>query len=322
MIDKTTVAGLPTIVLAGGHKNIRLHDFATLFTDMYRYHEHYLPLGSYKTTREIHGSIAGQSGRFPLILYILHTLTRVAAIGPVKVVGPAPELKAALDRAPFPVDRFELIPQGQSFGSNVMLGYQAIGSKGHALLVMGDSPLTTTRCIEDFIALSRNYLHRDFILPVVKAAILDELARFMPRPYIRLLPEGLEPAGYCTASDLDSRGRIGCRLSSLALANLTGTTAEQIDHLRSLRKALRPAVQKMLRKELGTNVLIQYRRGITFSWLAEKFEHLYFKSMQVVGLPHAGAALDVDSSADLQSISRIMRYRRRRHATAKTDSPG
>ena len=312
MIKTSSDKPFPTIVLAGGHKNIRLHDIANFFTDMYRYREHYLPMGSYKTTREIEGTINDQPGRYPLILFLLNTLRRTPSIGKVKIVGPKPELEIALEKANFPTSQFEIVAQGKSFGENMMLGYNAFGGNGHALLVMGDSPLTTVRSIENFIKLSQAYLDCDIILSVVKAAVLDDLARFMPRPYIRMRPEGLGPENYCQPIDLDKRGRIGVRLASLALTNLEGTTVEQIDHLRSLRKLIRPAVQRLIREDLGANILIQYRRGIPFTWLSKKFELLYGKSIQVVGLSSAGTAIDVDSSADLRVITKILNYQRRR----------
>ena len=312
MVKTASDKQFPTIVLAGGHKNIRLHDIANFFTDMYRYREHYLPMGSYKTIREIEGTINDQPGRYPLILFLLNTLRRTPSIGKVKIIGPKPELEIALAKANFPTSQFEIVAQGKSFGENMMLGYNAFGGKGHVLLVMGDSPLTSAQSIENFIELSQTYLDYDIIIPVVKAAILDDLARFMPRPYMRMRPDGMEPQNYYQPIDLDKRGRISVRLTSLALTNLEGTTVEQINHLRSLRKLLRPAVQRLIREDLGANILIQYRRGIPFTWLSKKFEQLYYKSMLVVGLSHAGAAIDVDSSADLRVITKILNYQRRR----------
>ncbi len=318
MQNQTITRPVPTIVLAGGRKNIRWHDLVTFFTDMYRYREHYLPTKRYKTTREISGTINGQPGKYPLILYVLNTLAKSPSIDQVKIIGPEAELQKALTKANFPTDQFEIIPQGGSFGENVMRGYDSIGGQGHALVVMGDSPLTTVRSIENFLTISQSYLEYDFILPVVKAAVLEELAQYMPRPYMRLLPAGLEPEPYTKPEDLDKRGRIGVRLTSLALTDLNGFTADQINHLRALRKLLRPATQRLVREDLGSNVLIQYRRGIPFSWITGKFEQLYHKSLQVVGISHGGTAIDVDSSADLQIIAKIFSYRRRKKANKQS----
>lgn len=296
------------IILAGGRKNFRFQDIFTAFGDLYHYHEHYLQFGQYKTIRRIYGNINGHDGYYPLILFMLRTISKVSGIGPIKIVGPQKEMQQVLDQAPFPVDQFELIDQGRSFGENLLRGYDSIGGKGHALLVMGDSPLTSTSSIESFIKISNSYRHYDVIIAVVKATVLSKLERFMPRPYIKFLPDGLGPEKYCQPADLDDRGRIGCRLTSLALADLEGTTVEQINHLRSLRKMLRPAVQKMLKADLGANILIQYRRGIPYSWIYKKFEQLYGKTAKIVGLPQADSAIDVDSSADLRSINRMLYY--------------
>ncbi len=302
---------LPVIVLAGGNKNFRFSDLATAFSDLYHYHEHYLQFGQYKTIRPVYGTINGVDGNYPLVLFILKTLSEIEGIGPIKVVGPKNELTRVFNQSPFETAEFDLVDQGKSFGENVLHGYNSIGGKGHALLVMGDSPLTSARSINDFIRLSRGLLHYEFILPVVKAAVLRKLARFMPRPYLKLLPTGLEPEDYCLPADLDERGRVGFRLTSLALVNLKGTTASQINHLRSLRKLLRPSVQKMVQEDLGANILIQYRRGIPVEWLCRKVEQLYGKSMKIVGLPEADSAIDVDSSSDLRSINRIFYYRKK-----------
>ena len=312
MIESESIKPISTIVLAGGRKNIRWNDIKTFFTDMNRYHEHYLPSKKYKTLRLMPGTINGEFGQFPIILYLLHTLTKAPSVGNIIVIGPKAELEESLKQANFPTTRFKVIQQGDSFGENMMLAYNESGAKGHVLAVMGDSPLTTSRSIEHFVKLSSNFLDYDNILPVVKAAVLDKYARFMPRPYLRLLPDGLEPASYCQPDDMDKRGRIGVRLTSLAMCNLEGMTADKINHLRSLRKLLRPATQKLIRQDLGSSVLIQYRRGIPFSWVCKKFEQLYGKSIITVGLPDAGTAIDVDSSTDIRAVSRIFSYRRKK----------
>jgi len=312
MIESESIKPISTIVLAGGRKNIRWHDITTFFTDMYRYHEHYLPSRSYKTIRPMPGTINGEYGKFPIILYLLNTLIKSPSVGKIIIIGPQSELEDALGQANFSTTRFKVIEQGDSFGENMMLAYNETKAKGHVLAVMGDSPLTTPRSIENFVNLSSKYLEYDNILPVVKAAVLEKYARFMPRPYLKLLPDGLKPASYCQPEDMDKRGRIGVRLTSLAMCNLQGMTADKINHLRSLRKVLRPAVQKMIRNDLGTNVLIQYRRGIPFSWVCKKFEQLYGKTIITVGLHDAGTAIDVDSSTDIRAVSRIFSYRRKK----------
>lgn len=302
----------PAIVLAGGHKNIRWHDLANLITDMFRYHEHYLSMGKYKTLRRLPGTIDGQPGSYAVVLYVLNTLRQSPRVGDIYLVGPAAELESSLKLAPFATDNIHLIDQGDTFGENAFKGYTAAENDGHALLIMGDSPLTSTKCVNHFVEVAEQNLTADVILPVVKESVLDELARFMPRPYLRVLPAGLEPRNYVEPGDLDNRGRVGVRLTSLALADLSGTTASDIDHLRSLRKMLRPAVQKSLRQELNSNILIQYRRGISVDWVAEQFQRMYHNTIQVVGLYHGGTAIDVDSSSDLETVARILKYRRQK----------
>ncbi|MFC1884162.1 hypothetical protein ACFL2O_05270 [Thermodesulfobacteriota bacterium] len=286
------------VVLAGGVKGFSFREFWHQLEDFFTYREWYFRRG-YKSLKKIRAGRGLGSKPRPMVEFILNTLRNTERVDKILVVGPEKEMREIIDPSFFSEDsNIQLVQQRDSFGQNVKEGYNQAGEK-YVLFITADSPTTTVEDITEFIEICDElYGKYDAIYPLVKESLLKRYYRLFPRPFFKMIPDNIFPPDYIDEDDLREDGRVGFRITSMALANLDAFPEERIDEAYSLRKLYRKSSRDKLKKIFGKNLMRRYMQGIKMSGIEKMFFDYENLSIKYVGLNGAGTSLDLDSTRD------------------------
>jgi hypothetical protein len=293
------------VVLAGGVKRFSFREFYHQLEDFVFYGEWYFRRG-YKALKRIKLRKGSTDKPKPMAEYILNTLRNMETIDRILVVGPEKDLREKIDPDLLSEgSRIELVQQKESFGHNVMEGYDLSGEK-HVLFVTSDSPTTREQDINEFIGICKE-LHDqcDLVYPLVKESLLKKYYRLFPRPYFRMIPDNIFPTDYIRQEDIRENGRVGFRITSMALGHLKAFPVERVDEAYELRKLYRKSSREKLKEIFGKDLLRRYRKGLKMSDIEKMFLDYEGLRLKFVGLSGPGASLDLDSRRDEKKMSDV-----------------
>ena len=221
----------------------------------------------------------------------------------ILVVGPEEEMRQKIDpRLLSEGKEIRLIQQKGDYGNNVKEGYKHAGEK-HVLYVTADSPTTSESDISDFIRICREIENNyDVIYPIVKESLLKKYYKLFPRPFFRMIPDNMFPADYLVPRDFREDGRVGFRITSMALANLKGFPTWRITESYDLRKLIRKSSRQKLKEIFGKNLIKRYRQGLKMSDIEKMVYDYEGLKVKLVGLKGPGSSLDIDSTRDERKI--------------------
>ena len=299
-LDKTVA-----VVLAGGVKSFSFREFYHQLEDLFFYREWYFRRG-YKSLKKMKLRRGGGVKPKPMVEYILNTLRNTEKIDRILVVGPEKEMREQIDPDLLSKDsNITLIDQKDNFGQNVKEGYYHAGEK-HVLFVASDSPTTKEEDVSEFLSIC-DELHNEYdvIYPLVKESLLRRYYRAFPRPFFRMTPDNIFPPDYIDEEDIREDGRVGFRITCMALANFEGFSVERIEEAYNLRKLYRKSARDKLKKIFGKNLIRRYRQGLKMSDIEKMFSDYEGLSIKFVGLSGAETSLDLDSRRDEKEFDNL-----------------
>jgi len=293
------------VVLAGGVKNFSLKEFWHQLEDLFSYREWYFRRG-YKSLKKIKAERGVTGKPKPMVEYILNTLRNTEKIDRIIVVGPEKEMREKIDPELLSEDsKVKLIQQEESFGRNVIKGYNHAGEKG-VLFVTSDSPTTKEEDVSEFIEMCKGLSNEyDWIYPLVKESLLKRYYRLFPRPFFKMVPDNIFPVDYIDEEEVREDGRVGFRITSMAFANLENFPVERIDEAYNLRKLHRKSSRDKLKTIFGKKLIRRYKQGLKMSELEMMISDYEGLRLKFVGLSGAGTSLDLDSRRDEKKFSNL-----------------
>ena len=293
------------VVLAGGVKNFSLKEFWHQLEDLFSYREWYFRRG-YKSLKKIKAERGVTGKPKPMVEYILNTLRNTEKIDRIIVVGPEKEMREKIDPELLSEDgKVKLIQQEESFGHNVIKGYNHAGEKG-VLFVTSDSPTTKEEDVSEFIEMCKGLSNEyDWIYPLVKESLLKRYYRLFPRPFFKMIPDNIFPVDYIDEEEVREDGRVGFRITSMAFANLENFPVERIDEAYNLRKLHRKSSRDKLKTIFGKKLIRRYKQGLKMSELEMMISDYEGLRLKFVGLSGAGTSLDLDSRRDEKKFSNL-----------------
>ncbi|MBO8141106.1 MAG: NTP transferase domain-containing protein [Firmicutes bacterium] len=218
----------------------------------------------------------------PMVEYVLDALRAAPSVGPIGIVGPVADLKAAVR-----LEGEELIEPAGGLLDNVARGAERLTESGDRLLVVtGDIPLLTPGAVEDFLARCRRRpAGLDACYPMVSREVAEAQFPGQTRTYVRLR-EGLFTGGNCVllSPEVLLRQRslfeqaVALRKNPVGMARLLGAGFIVSFLLKRLSAA---DIERVIRDRLGINGAI-------------------------IAVPHAEIGFDVDKPADLELARRML----------------
>lgn len=301
MILKKIVA----VVLAGGVKRFSFREFFHQIEDFFAYREWYFRIG-FKSLKRIKLKNDPSGKPRPMIEFILNTLRKTECVDEILVVGPEKEMREKIDPDLLSEDsNIKLIQQKGSYGANVREGYDHAGEK-FVLFVTADSPTTREEDITEFIQLCRDFDEEyDVIYPLVKESLLRKYYKLFPRPFFRMIPDNIFPPDYIEQEDIREDGRVGFRITSMALANLNEFPEWRITESYDLRKLNRKSARLKLKEIFGKNLIRRYMQGLKMSDLEKMVFDYEGLRLKMVGLKGPGTSLDIDSTRDEKKFNNL-----------------
>ncbi len=265
------------ILMAGYNNKREVKKYSRIVAE--NYGEKFIESG-YKPLREFKPLKDGKEESKPLIQYTLENLFVSDLIDDIVIVGHQMLLEQRLGNlinnfekpccivnqnskiSSNIIDHFNIIQpkvKQSSIAGNLIKGYAASGAfkdREHALFVASDSPLTTTKFIEDFLNIIQKYQeHAAIVFPAI---LIDEDRDKLGRYPLKLVNDTEQQL----SDKKDGYGRQGFRLSSLMYANPHFFNINTVNAAYGLRKCLNPNVQlKLFRitRKLGyPNVYSKY----------------------------------------------------------------
>jgi len=242
-----------------------------------------------------------------MVEYILHALRNVESIDDILVVGPEKETEKKVNPILLEDDKIKVIQQTDSYGGNVQEGYKKAGKK-YVLYVTADSPTTRKEDVIEFLDVCEKlYGQYDIIYPMVKESLHKKHKKLPRILYFRMIPDNMIPSNYIEKSDIDEKGWVGFKATSMAFVKLEGVSKDKIDEAYKLRKFYLPATWKKLREIFGKGSVKKYFQGPPYkmSEIEKMFCDYEKRTMKIVGLSGAGTSLDVDGTSDEKWINNI-----------------
>lgn len=249
------------ILMAGYNNKWAVKKYAKIVAE--HYGEEFIETG-YKPLREFKTVVDGKEISKPLIQFTLEKLFATDIIDEIVIVGHRMLIEQRLGNliSKFQkpcrivnqntkytkkiIERFNILPRKVKFNSiagNMIKGYAASAanrSQSHAMYVASDSPLTTSKFIENFLQLAQNY-HNEYAL-IFPAVLMEGVTDKLGRSSLKLIND----TRYQLSDEKDSFGRQGFRLSSVMMANPYHFDINTANTAYNLRKALNPNVQLRL----------------------------------------------------------------------------
>lgn len=290
------------VVLAGGNRRFSIKEFYRQLEDLITYREWYFRIG-YKSLKRIKIRNGIFSEARPMLEYILHTLNNIDIIDQIIVIGPEKEIKEKIAPEYLSANgKIKLVQQEDSFGENVMKGYELAGQE-HVLFVTSDSPTTKEEDVTEFIQICRGLCDQyELIYPLVKETILKKYHRLFPRPFFKMIPDTIIPTDYVDTEDFREDGRVGFRITSMACAKLKDFPFRRVDEAYSLRKFYRRSSMARLKVIFGKKLIRRYRQGLNMSDIEQMFFDYEGLKLKMVGVSGAGTSLDLDSTRDEKQL--------------------
>ncbi|MFH0831668.1 MAG: nucleotidyltransferase family protein [archaeon] len=294
------------VVLAGGRSKATLDDILSKIVEYPFYHEIYL-FGKYKPLIKVGGEIDGIKKRRPVIEYTLHALAESKNIEGITVIGNKEKLERGLDiNLKIYSERCRFVQQAGSLRENVFQGYRESGTKGHALFITADAPLSTREGVDSFIeACQKDFENYDCFYPIVSRKFLHQYESFYrTRKYF-----WVEDDITNNSDDFMEKGMRGFRISNMAIANPEKIRSpEFIDFAYSARKLRNPLnVGKLVGMCWGE--IFKYMAGkLKLSEIQEKISRTLGTRLKFVEIEDALSSLDVDAEGDEKSIEKINNY--------------
>ena len=320
---------ISAVVMAGYNNKWAVRKYAKIVAE--HYGEKFIETG-YKPLREFETVQDGRSVRKPLIQFTLEKLLEIEQIGDIVIVGHQMLLEQRLrkffQQSPKPfkiinqntvipakaIRRFQIVSRKVKYSSiagNMIKGYtasKAFEEQSHALFVAADSPLTTRRYIEYYLAVAAEYLSQYAI--IVPGVLIDGNVDKLGRSPLKLIND----TGLKLSDEKDVYGRQGYRLSSLLYANPHGFDVNTANTAYNLRKCLNPNVQlKLFRITRGlgyANVYSKYflKRDLTISEVENITSAFFGGRLKIIPVRDVESSYDYDGT-DLEylRISEILK---------------
>ncbi len=211
-------------------------------------------------------------GEKTVIGYVLDALTQVKDITEILVVGPPKDLEKLQE-----FYSFTIVPEEGSITDNIYAPYKAGLLKGYFLLVTGDIPLLTVKCVEDFISQCRPYTF-DFYYSIIAKEVSEEKYPSIKRTYVPL-KEGTFTGGNIF----------------LGRAEILKETLPRAEALIDLRKSPVKIIMK-----LGVPFLIKFfLKSLTIKDLVKRLEDILGIEGKAVITEYPEIGTDLDKSRDL-----------------------
>jgi hypothetical protein len=322
---------ISAVVMAGYNNKWAVRKYAKIVAE--HYGEKFIETG-YKPLREFETLHNGRLVRKPLIQFTLEKLLAIDQIGDIVIVGHQMLLEQRLRKfiqrcdkpckiinqnAKISADanrRFRILPRKVKYSSiagNMIKGYtasEAFSQRSHALFVAADSPLTTRRYIEYFLAVAAEFQSEyDIIVPGV---LIDGNVDKLGRTPLKLIND----TGLKLSDEKDAYGRQGYRLSSLLYANPHGFDVNTANTAYNLRKCLNPNVQlKLFRITRGlgyANVYSKYflKKDLSISEVENITSAFFGGRLKIIPVRDVESSYDYDGTdMEFLRISELLRSR-------------
>lgn len=315
--------------MAGYNNKWAVKKYAKIVAE--HYGETFIETG-YKPLREFEVIENGRPVKKPLIQFTLEQLFQSERIGDITIIGHQMLLEQRLrnflnqtgrpykiinqnTRLPSEVNKaFHIRPRKVSHNSiagNMIKGYAASSAcekRQHALFVASDSPLTTCRFIDNFLAVAEDFA-KDYSIILPSALIEDSTDLFRRHP-----AKFINDSEFQLANKTDAYGRQGFRLSSLLYANPHGFDINTANTAYNLRKCLNPAVQiKLFRitRNLGyKNVYSKYfiQKDLSLKEVENITSAFFGGRLKIIPVKEVASSFDYDGTDDeYRRLAEILR---------------
>jgi len=301
---------ITAVVLAGGKKKFPFKEIYYQLEHLWYYREWSYGesnfMRGYKSLKPTRRKIDGVEKQKPMVEYILNTLSKVESIDNILVVGPKKEIKEKVDPELLENDKIQIVQQTESYGGNVKKGYELTG-KEYVLYVVADSPTTRENDVIEFLDICEKlYGQYDIIYPMVKESLHRKHKKLPRKLYFRMMPDNMIPSNYIEKSEIDEKGWVGFKATSMAFVRLEGVPRDRIDEAYKLRKFYLPSTWRGLRRIFGKGIIKKYWKGLyKMSEIEKMFLDYEGKTIKIVGLRGAGTSLDFDGTSDNGMIKNL-----------------
>lgn len=221
----------------------------------------------------------------PMLVRVVETLLRCQSVGEILISIEQPELALALTPIAGLVagGRIRLIPAAGTPGESVLAGIQAAANAWPLLVTTADHPLLRVEMIE--YLLDHASTDADAVAAVVAQAVIQTAYPETMRTYLRFRDGAFS----------------GANLFLLRNPNANGVVAFW-RHVEANRK--RPV---RLMAALGLATILRFVTGrLDLPHALKELGRRCGARLDVVRLPYAQAAIDVDKPADLALVTRIL----------------